>query len=93
MQDKNGSSIYIRLSTRNIPQLERTLNNSIENEILSGGYWLDKPIEKSYIIILFSGVMAPEVIEAVEIIRQDEINVSVLSITSNDRLYLSLIHI
>ncbi len=87
MQDKNGSSIYIRLSTRNIPQLERTLNNSIENEILSGGYWLDKPIEKSDIIILFSGVMAPEVIEAVEIIRQDEINVSVLSITSNDRLY------
>ena len=31
--------------------------------------------------------MAPEVLEAAEIIKEDEINVSVLSITSNDRLY------
>ena len=87
MQDENGSSVYIRLSTRNIPQLKRTLDDSLENNILSGGYWLDKSSEKSDIIILFSGVMAPEVLEAVEIMKEDEINISILSVTSNDRLY------
>ena len=87
MQEENGSSVYIRLSTRNISQLQRTLNTNLENEILSGGYWLERPQNPSDIIIIFSGVMAPEVLEAVEIIKEDEINVSVLSITSNDRLY------
>ena len=87
MQEENGSSVYIRLSTRNITQLQRTLNTSLENEILSGGYWLEKSEKPSDIIIVFSGVMAPEVLEAAEIIKEDEINVSVLSITSNDRLY------
>ena len=48
---------------------------------------LEKSEKPSDIIIVFSGVMAPEVLEAAEIIKEDEINVSVLSITSNDRLY------
>ena len=53
MQEENGSSVYIRLSTRNITQLQRTLNTSLENEILSGGYWLEKSEKPSDIIIVF----------------------------------------
>jgi pyruvate dehydrogenase E1 component len=87
MQEEDGSSVYIRLSTRNIPQINRSLNYNSENDILSGGYWLEKSSEKSNITIIFSGVMAPEVLDAVDTIKEDENNISVLSITSNDRLY------
>ena len=87
MQRPEGSSVYIRLSTRNIPQIKREINKSLEVEILSGGYWLEKPKNKSNITIVFSGVMAPEVLEAIEILKEDMLDVSVLSITSADRLY------
>jgi pyruvate dehydrogenase E1 component len=87
MQRPEGSSVYIRLSTRNIPQIKREMNKSLEGEILSGGYWLEKPKNKSNITIVFSGVMAPEVLEAIEILKEDMLDVSVLSITSADRLY------
>ena len=87
MQSPEGSSVYIRLSTRNIPQIKREINKSLEGEILSGGYWLKKPKNKSNITIVFSGVMAPEVLEAIEILKEDMLDVSVLSITSADRLY------
>ena len=87
MQRPEGSSVYIRLSTRNIPQITREINKSLEGEILSGGYWLEKPKNKSNITIVFSGVMAPEVLEAIEILKEDMLDVSVLSITSADRLY------
>ena len=63
------------------------MNKSLEGEILSGGYWLEKSKNKSNITIVFSGVMAPEVLEAIEILKEDMLDVSVLSITSADRLY------
>ena len=87
MQEPKGSSVYIRLSTRNIPQIKREISKSLEEEILSGGYWLEKSKNKSNITIVFSGVMAPEVFEALEILKEDNLDVSVLSITSGDRLY------
>jgi pyruvate dehydrogenase E1 component len=59
----------------------------LEEEILSGGYWLERPKEKSNITIVFSGVLAPEVLEAVNILREDAPNISILVITSADRLY------
>ena len=87
MQEENGSSVYIRLSTRNINQIQRKLDSSNEEDILSGGYWLEKSSKKSDVIIVFSGVMAPEVLDAAEIMKEDELNISILSVTSNDRLY------
>ena len=87
MQQENGSSVYVRLSTRNITQISRDLTPSLESDILSGGYWLDGDGINSEVIIVFSGVIAPEVIEAAEKMQDDEINISILSVTSNDRLY------
>lgn len=87
MQDENGSSVYIRLSTRNIDQINRKLTSSLEQDILSGGYWLEGSEINSEVIIVFSGVMAPEVLEASKQMQEDEINISILSVTSNDRLY------
>jgi pyruvate dehydrogenase E1 component len=87
MQDTEGSSVYLRLSTRNISQIKRQVNKDLEEQILSGGYWLEKPKNKSNITIIFSGVMATEVFEAVKILQEDDLNISILSITSSDRLY------
>ena len=87
MQEENGSSVYIRLSTRNIDQINRKLTSSLEKDILSGGYWLEESKNKSDLILVFSGVMAPEVLVAAETMKEDEINISILSVTSNDRLY------
>ena len=87
MQDAEGSSVYLRLSTRNISQIKRQVNKDLEEQILSGGYWLEKPQNKSNITIIFSGVMATEVFEAVKILQEDDLNISILSITSSDRLY------
>ena len=87
MQDTEGSSVYLRLSTRNISQIKRQINKDLEEQILSGGYWLEKPKNKSNITIIFSGVMATEVFEAVKILQEDDLNISILAITSSDRLY------
>jgi pyruvate dehydrogenase E1 component len=87
MQNPEGSSVYIRLSTRNIPQIKREINKNLEEEILSGGYWLEQSKNKSNITIVFSGVIAPEVLEAARLIKEDDVNVSILAITSSDRLY------
>ena len=86
LQSEQGTSVYIRLSTRNIPQLERKIDENLEKEIISGGYWLKVPTKNSELVILFSGQMSPEVYEVISKI-EDEIDVGVLNVTSSERLY------
>ena len=87
MQEDNGSSVYIRLTTRNLKQPERKINKDIERQIISGGYWYKKHSTKSNFTIVFSGALAPEVEQAVETLKEDIPDISVLMITSSDRLY------
>ena len=87
MQEENGSSVYIRLTTRNLVQPKRNINTTLEKQILSGGYWFRKPDSKSNFTIVFSGPLAPEVEKAVEILQEDIPNISILMVTSSDRLY------
>src|SRR3546814_259066 len=46
MQRPDGSSVYLRLSTRAIPQIARE-DDSWKNDILKGGYWLKQPGENT----------------------------------------------
>ena len=87
MQEDNGSSVYIRLTTRNLVQPKREVDINFEKEIISGGYWLNKPSTKSSFTIVFSGALAPEVEQAVETLKEDIPDISTLMITSSDRLY------
>ena len=64
LQDENGGSIYLRLSTRSIDQPVRNLDQNSKNLIVKGGYWLKKPGPNPEIIIVYQGVMANEVIQA-----------------------------
>tara|TARA_B110000444_G_scaffold4790_1_gene4478 strand:- start:670 stop:2970 length:2301 start_codon:yes stop_codon:yes gene_type:complete len=87
LQDENGGSIYLRLSTRSIDQPLRNLDKNLTNDILKGGYWLKKPGSNPEIIIVYQGVMANEVIKATGYLGERFKDAGVLSITSSDNLF------
>ena len=90
LQDENGGSVYIRLSTRSIDQPSRELTKDLQDQILKGGYWLKQPGSNPEIILAYQGVIAAEVIEATANLGEKFRDIGVLAITSSD---LSLIHI
>ncbi|MDC0093538.1 1-deoxy-D-xylulose-5-phosphate synthase N-terminal domain-containing protein [Alphaproteobacteria bacterium] len=87
LQDENGGSIYLRLSTRSIDQPGRNLDQNLINHIVKGGYWLKKPGPNPEIIIVYQGVIANEVIQATANLGENFKDVGVLSITSSDNLF------
>ena len=87
MQSDDGGSIYLRLSTRAIDQPLRNINNDLQNDILSGGYWLKKPGPNPELILVYQGVTAHEVIEATGFLGDKFKDIGVLGITSSDCLF------
>jgi len=87
MQSDDGGSIYLRLSTRAIDQPLRNINNNLQNDILSGGYWLKKPGPNPELILVYQGVTAHEVIEATGFLGDKFKDIGVLGITSSDCLF------
>ena len=86
MQDENGGSVYIRLSTRSIDQPSRELTKDLQGQILKGGYWLKQPGSNPEIILAYQGVVAAEVIEATANLGEKFRDIGVLAITSSDIL-------
>ncbi|UPT63261.1 MAG: transketolase [Hyphomonadaceae bacterium JAD_PAG50586_4] len=87
MQAKQGGSVYLRLSTRTIPQLPRALTEEQEADLIEGAYWLRKPEGSSPVAIAYCGAIAPEAMEAVATLIEDYPGLGLLAITSPDRLY------
>jgi len=84
--DDNGGSVYLRLTTRGIKQIDREWTPELESNVLKGGYFHFDP-EDCDCVVAFSGALAPEVFEAVEILRtKKKRNVALLQVTSSDRL-------
>src|SRR3546814_16611766 len=81
MQRPDGSSVYLRLSTRAIPQIARE-DDSWKNDILKGGYWLKQPGENAEAAIVFTGVVAPEAVEAWEELAEDIPGLGLLNVPS-----------
>ena len=86
LQDENGGSVYIRLSTRSIEQPHRELTNDFKDQVLKGGYWLKEPGSNPEIILAYQGVIATEIIEATTILGEKYRDIGVLAITSSDRM-------
>ena len=86
LQDENGGSVYIRLSTRSIDQPSRELTKDLQDQILKGGYWLKQPGSNPEIILAYQGVIAAEVIEATANLGEKFRDIGVLAITSSDIL-------
>ena len=79
--------MYLRLSTRNIEQPQRTMTPELQHDITEGAYWLRKPGPNCDIVIAYTGALAPEAIEAVGFIGESHRDVGLLAITSADRLH------
>lgn len=86
LQSDEGSSVYLRLTTRSIPQVARE-DDDWEAGALKGGYWLRKPGPGAEAAIVFSGAVAPEAIAAWTQLRDDLPGLGLLNVTSPDLLH------
>ena len=81
-----GESTYLRLSTRNIRQVERA-DDSWREDALAGGYWLREPVPGSEAAIVAMGAVMPEALAAWEELRGDVPGLGLLAVTSPDLLH------
>ncbi|WP_156843164.1 transketolase [Novosphingobium aquimarinum] len=86
MQEAEGESVYLRLSTRAIQQVQRD-HGDWESDALKGGYWLRKPGPDAEAAIVFTGVVAPEALAAWEQLAEDMPGIGLLNVTSPDLLH------
>ena len=86
MQKPDGSSVYLRLSTRQVPQVQRA-GTEWEADALRGGYWLRQPAPGAEAAIVFTGAIAPEVLAAFDQLADDIPGLGVLNVTSPDVLH------
>ena len=87
LQDPQGGSVYLRLSTRPLQQPRRELSASLTGDMLAGGYWLVPPAPGASLAIVYTGAVAPEAIEAHRQIMEDLPGTGLLAVTSADRLH------
>lgn len=86
LRDEKGGSVYLRLSTRPIEQPSRPMTAELKTDIINGGYWLRRPDPGTGLAIVYTGVVAPEAIEAAGLLSEDRRGAGVLAVTSADRL-------
>ncbi|HEY8369063.1 MAG TPA: transketolase, partial [Thermodesulfobacteriota bacterium] len=87
MQREDGGSVYLRLSTRAIPQPARTLDEAQVADILAGGYWRRPPGPGAEIAVVYAGAVAPEAEAALDALLEDLPGAGLLAVTSPDRLH------
>ena len=86
LRDETGGSIYLRLSTRPVEQIERTMTPPLRQAIVDGAYWLREPGPNCQVVVAYSGAVAPEAIQATGLMAEDRRDVGLLAVTSADRL-------
>lgn len=86
LQAPEGESVYLRLSTRPLDQPDRELSEAQVADLLKGAYWLSPPTPGTDLAVVYAGAVAPEAMEAFELIREDVPGAGLLAITSPDRL-------
>ncbi|QQS13809.1 MAG: transketolase [Rhodospirillales bacterium] len=86
LRDERGGSVYLRLSTRSLEQPTREMSADLAEGIVDGAYWMRKPGPNAHVVIVYSGAVAPEAIEATGLIAEDRRDVGLLAVTSADRL-------
>ncbi len=93
----DGTSTYLRLSTRPIDQtpfadaLERHGEDVLRRHVLAGGYRLrDAPVDdRPGVTVVTTGAMAPEALAAADQLDDEGVTASVIHLTSPDRAYRS----
>ncbi len=95
MQDPEGESLYLRLSTKPVDQApfaalcERRGEEAVRADVLAGGLWL-REVEPGgdSVVLATCGAIVPEVLLAAELLEDDEgVAAGVLCVSSPDQLY------
>ncbi len=96
LSDPAGDSLYLRLSTRPIDQapfadaLKRLGEAELRRQVLAGAYRLREPEQSNDapgLTLAASGAILPEAVAAAEELTYEGVAVTLLDITSADRLY------
>jgi pyruvate dehydrogenase E1 component len=86
LRDETGGSVYLRLSTRTLTQPSRTVTPELARDMIDGAYWVRRPGPNAQVVVVYTGVVAPEAMEAVGLMAEDRKDVGLLAVTSADRL-------
>src|SRR5206468_817036 len=86
IDDPAGESVYLRLSTRSIRQLERD-DDCWREGALKGGYWIREPGPGAEAAIVAMGAVMPEALAAWDELQDDLPSPGLLSVTSPDLLH------
>ncbi len=84
MQQPDGSAVWLRLSTRQLQQPERTLDPAT---VIAGAHWIVPPAPGARIAIAYQGPVAQEAEAAFAELASEEPGAGLLAITSPDRLH------
>jgi pyruvate dehydrogenase E1 component len=87
MQADDGGSVYLRLTTRLVDQPKRADFAALEPDILAGAYWLVEPAPGAELALVYTGAVAPNVLEVHAQLVEDIPGAGILAVTSADRLY------
>jgi pyruvate dehydrogenase E1 component len=86
IEDPQGESTYLRLSTRSIQQIERA-DDGWREGALAGGYWLREPGPGAEAAIVAMGAVMPEALATWEELQADVPGLGLLAVTSPDLLH------
>ena len=86
VRDEQGGSVYLRLSTRMMEQPLRELDAELEENMIEGAYWLRQPGPNPDCVIIATGAVMSEAIQAVGLLVGKRRDVGLLAVTSADRL-------
>jgi pyruvate dehydrogenase E1 component len=86
MQAPDGGSVYLRLTTRAIAQVDRQ-DEAWREDALKGAYWLKEPAQGSEAALVFAGAVAPEVLAAADQLAEDIPGLGVLNVVSPGLLH------
>src|SRR6185295_13129642 len=71
MQEPDGGSVYLRLSTRALAQPKRAFDDALRDQVIDGGYWLRAPAPGAELALVYAGALAPEALAAFEQLADD----------------------
>jgi pyruvate dehydrogenase E1 component len=87
MQQPDGGSVYLRLSTRPLDQPDRVLDAAGKADLLRGAYWHVPPAPDAELAVVYTGAVAPEALDAFAQIREDVPGAGLLAVPSPDLLH------
>ncbi len=86
LHEREGGSVYLRLSTRGVDQPVREMPEQMREGIIKGAYWMRPPREGARLAIAYTGTSAQEAQEALGAVLNRFPGAGLLAVTSADRL-------